>query len=293
MKLPSTLQPSSPRPFPHLAGTWRSVLNRLLGFGLFILLTAPASASAAGIVTTLPPLSGLVLLLDAEADVHCLLPPGADAHDFQLTPRQVQMLNKADLLIRSSYDDGHWSGIRSGNRSFDLWPGKGHAWLSATAVRDRLPALAAVLQELAPQRSAQIAASLAQAISTCDAIDTAWRKALASYRDAGAIMQHNAWQAVLQHYDVPVWSVLETGHHGDEIGPHRLEAALDLLRAHPSSLLWGNRMHVSRALQWLQEHQGPGQKARLLHFDPLGSCGMTWPELMQHNLDILAQAGDA
>jgi len=279
---------------PRLARVSGRLLGGLLCLGICLGacmgLTA-ANASAKGIVTTLPPLTGLVLLLDAEADVHCLLPPGADAHEFQLTPRQVQMLKQADLLIRSSYDDGHWSGIGSHRRSFDLWPTQAHAWLSPNAVRDKLPALAAELQALAPERRAQIAAALTRALQACDAADADWRKALAPYREAGAIMQHNAWAAVLQHYGVPVWSVLESGHHGDAIGPHRLEQALGLLQAHSGALLWGNRRHASRALQWLQEHAGNGAWPRLLLFDPLGECGMTWPQLMQRNLDTLRQAG--
>jgi ABC-type Zn uptake system ZnuABC Zn-binding protein ZnuA len=274
---------------PRLARVSGRLLGGLLGLGICMGLTA-TNALAKGIITTLPPLTGLVLLLDGEADVHCLLPPGADAHDFQLTPRQVQGLKSADLLIRSSYDDGHWSGIGAKRRSFDLWPTQAHAWLSPNAVRDRLPALAAELQALAPERSAQIAAALTRAIKACDAADADWRKALAPYRDAGAIMQHNAWAPVLQQYGVPVWSVLESGHHGDDIGPHRLEEALGLLHTHPGALLWGNQRHASRALQWLQEHAGNGARPRLLLFDPLGECGMTWPQLMQRNLDILKQA---
>jgi zinc transport system substrate-binding protein len=244
-------------------------------------------AASAGIVTTLPPLAGLVLMLDPAADVQCLLPPGADPHAFQLTPKQVQQMNRADLLLRSSYDDRHWSGIGLEGHTLDLWPGQGHAWLSPAAVRDKLPELAAALQRLAPGRSKQIATALHEAQASCDAVDAAWNRALAPYRKNGVIMQHNAWQAMLKHYGVPVWDVLEAGEHGDEIGPRKLEEALDLLRSHPGVVLWGNRRHTERALQWLQEHRDAGQQALWLHFDPLGDCGMSWTQLMQANLDIL------
>lgn len=257
---------------------------------LLMLLLHIAPAGAAGIVTTLPPLAGLVLMLDGKAEVHCLLPPGADAHDFQVTPRQAQSLREADLLIRASFDDRHWSGVQLQERTLDLWPTRSHAWLSAKDVRSKLPELAQALQRLYPQRSAQIQAALGRALDLCDTMDGLWDKALAPWRSAGVIMQHNAWQSMLQEHGVPVWSVLENGHHGESIAPHRLEDALNLLHAHPSALLWGNQRHAGKALQWLQEHSD-GADTPLLNFDPLGDCGMRWPQLMQRNLDILTQAG--
>jgi len=253
----------------------------------FILFISPLT-SGAGIVTTLPPLAGLVLMLDADAEIACLLPPGADAHDFQLTPRQVQTLKKADLLVRSSYDDGHWSGIRLTGRSLDLWPQSSHAWLRPSAVRDILPALAEALSLAAPERRAQITKTLAQALADSKAVEHAWRKALAPYRRTGVIMQHNAWQALMDNYKVPVWSVLESHHHGDNIRPHRLEAALAQLRSHPEALLWGNQQHANRGLQWLQQHAANKSSAALLLFDPLGDCGSTWVQLMHNNLSILS-----
>jgi len=278
-------------PLPRLllrqvCGRSRQMFMQLLvqACALFALCLAP-SVAMAGIVTTLPPLAGLVLLLDAEADVRCLLPPGADAHDFQLAPRQVQALKKADLLIRSSYDDGHWAGIALPGHSLDMWPEHSHAWLSPATVRAKLPELAAALQRLAPNRSEQIADALQQAEEACNDFDKAWRQALAPYRDHGVIMQHNAWQPALRDYGVPVWSVLESSHQGDAIRPHRLEEALALLRAHPGAILWGNHRHTNRGLQWLQQHSG--QKTRLLYADPLGDCGQTWAQLMQANLDML------
>ncbi|HCS12547.1 MAG TPA: manganese-binding protein [Zetaproteobacteria bacterium] len=254
---------------------------------ILCLLACMPAASAGGIVTTLPPLTGLVLLLDADVDVHCLLPPGADAHDFQITPRQAQLLKGADLLIRSSYDDRHWSGLRSNKQVFDLWPDQGHAWLSPRAVRDRLPALAATLQKLSPQRSEQIAAALEHALTSSKVVEAAWIMALAPLYESGVIMQHNAWQTTLREFGVPVWGVLETGHHGDDIGPRQLENALELMRKHPGAVLWGNQRHPDRALYWLREHRGEAE-VKLLRFDPLGDCGMTWPQLMQRNLDLLA-----
>ena len=288
------MNPNSTQPTPSLPPLlicrelWKSALNKLFLFAFFPFLIAPSAATAA-IVTTLPPLTGLVLMLDAEADVHCLLPPGADAHDFQLTPKQVQSLKQADLLVRSSFDDGHWSGISLPERTLDLWPEHAHAWLSPAAVINILPNLAELLQSLAPEREQAIAQALSKALSHAYAMNVRWYKALEVYHARGVIMQHNAWQPVLAAYKVPVWTVLESQHHDENIRPHQLEKALDQLRAHPDALLWGNRRHANRALEWLNQHQESGD-AHVVYFDPLGDCGTTWLQLMQANLNLLEKA---
>ena len=287
------MNPNSAQPMPSLPPllfyrkVWKSTLNQLFLFAVFLLFS-PSFANA-GIVTTLPPLTGLVLLLDPQADVHCLLPPGADAHDFQLTPKQVQSLKQADLLIRSSFDDGHWSGINLPGRTLDLWPEHAHAWLSPAAVINILPNLAEVLLILAPEREQAITQAMSKALSHAYAMNIRWYKALEAYHARGVIMQHNAWQPVLAAYKVPVWTVLESQHHDENIRPHQLEKALNQVRAHPDALLWGNRRHANRALEWLNQHQKSGH-APLVYFDPLGDCGTTWLQLMQANLDLLEKA---
>jgi len=231
----------------------------------------------------------LVRMLDVEADVRCLLAPGADAHEFQLSPRQVQALKQAELLVRSSYDDGHWSGLSLPGRTFDLWPKTAHAWLSPQAVRQQLPRLAKALQQIAPQRQQDIADNLTQALKQCDAIDNALKNALAPYRKSGVIMQHNAWAKVLKAYAVPIWSVLESQHHGANIRPRRLEAALAQLAKHPKAVLWGNRQHANRGLIWLNKHSAQnGQTRHLLLLEPLGNCSMNWRQLMQNNLQQIS-----
>jgi len=261
-------------------------LRKLLLLSVFIAFFLLPMVSRATIVTTLPPLVGMVLLLDTEADVHCLLPPGADAHDFQLSPRSVQTLKQAKLLIRSSFDDGHWPGLSLPGHSLDLWPETAHAWLSPENVRQQLPRLAAVLQKLAPQRKQRISKALIQALQQCDAIDSALKQTFMRFRKDGVIMQHNAWEKVLKAYHVPVWNVLESHHHGDNIRPRRLESALTQLAKHPAAALWGNKRNANRGLEWLNNHREKrGQAAKkLLLLDPLGKCGMNWMQLMQANL---------
>ncbi|MDQ6960764.1 MAG: metal ABC transporter substrate-binding protein [Mariprofundaceae bacterium] len=272
-------------PLPCSADAYRSKRFRYFFpylMGLLLYAITPNTAYAV-IVATLPPLAGLVSMLDAKADVHCLLPPGADAHSFQLTPRQVRQLKQADLLIRASRDDGNWPGLSIPARQLDLWPKKDHAWLLPSEVRRVLPALAKKLQDMAPDRRQTIEQSLKRALHVCDKLEIAWKQALAPFQQRGVIMQHPAWRRLCEYFGVHVWAVLEPRHHGS-IRPRQLEHALELLHAHPDAILWGNAHHSSQGLLWLSRH---GNGKPVINFDALGLCGAAWLQLMHLNLKRL------
>jgi len=247
--------------------------------GLLLYAVTPNVAQAV-IVTTLPPLAGLVSMLDAKAEVYCLLPPGADAHNFQLTPKQVQQIKHANLLLRTSRDDGHWPGLNMAVQRLDLWPKKDHAWLLPSEVRRILPLLARKLQEISPRRRQSIAQSLRRALRVCDELETAWKQALEPLRQRGVMMQHPAWRRLLDHFKVPVWEVVESRHH-DSIRPRQLEHALNQLRAHTGALLWGNVHHSNRGLTWLSRHD---DGRTVVRFDALGNCKTEWDQLMRWNI---------
>ena len=240
-------------------------------------------AAYAEIAVTLPPLAGLVTMLDKEAEVLCLLPENADPHHFSLTPRQVDRMQKADLMIRSSRDDGGWR-LRTPAPAFDLWPDIDHAWLQPEKVAQALPGLAKQLQLLHPERSEHIAQALKGALKTSRKIQQDWQEALASVKSKGIIMQHPAWRSLAEGMGIPVWMVMESHRHGNEMGPKKLEQAMQLLKAHPGVQLWGNMRHSNRALNWLAKH-GNTQAPVLL--DPLGNCSTGWSQLMQQNISRL------
>ncbi len=242
----------------------------------------PATARAVSIVVTLPPLAGLVRMLDAKPRVDCLLPPGADAHDFQLAPGQVRLLRRADLLVRAGRDDGHWRGLRA-THSLDLWPDTDHAWLLPSAVRRALPRLAKALETLEPDRRNIIEANLRQAVALTRDIERRWQAAFAPINGWSVIMEHPAWRHLCERFGLTVSAVLEPHHHGG-VRPRKLDEALQLTRRQPRILLWGDLRHGNRALEWLAQRAG---SRPVLKLDALGSCGMSWRALHQTNIERL------
>ncbi|ASJ07058.1 metal ABC transporter solute-binding protein, Zn/Mn family [Thermococcus pacificus] len=75
---------------------------------LFVLLIAgvlftPGVSGSEGkplVVTTIGPLAGIISdAFGNSVDVVYLIPPGADPHEYQLTPSQIELLRKADVIV--------------------------------------------------------------------------------------------------------------------------------------------------------------------------------------------------
>jgi len=247
-----------------------------------VVISAPFCVSATEIAVTLPPLAGLVSMLDKQAQVLCLLPAGADPHHFQLTPRKIEALNRTQLLIRASFDDGGWPLPPNHSRTLNIWPATGHGWLNPQAVRTALPRIADALTRLHPGQARAITASLNKALKQTRDIEQSWHTALSTAKVSGILMQHPAWRGLMQSMDVPIFAVLESAHHGHEYGPHKLEHALTTLDQHPDAWLLADSSHSNRALDWLARHAA--HPARQITLDALGDCGLPWPQLMYRNI---------
>jgi len=220
-------------------------------------------------------------MLDDQADLQCLLPAGADPHHFQMQPRTIERLQQSRLLIRASRDDGGWPLPAVHANTLDLWSNIDHGWVSPQAVGAVLPKIAAALIALKPESEKLIQSRLEEALKRVDAIDTAWRAALEP-ASAGVMMQHPAWRRLMKEADVPVLDVLESGHHGHEFGPHKLEHALVTLNQHAGAWLVADSGHHASALEWLESHSAV--PLRSVTLNAMGRCGQSWDSLMQGNI---------
>ncbi|MES0371148.1 MAG: metal ABC transporter substrate-binding protein [Mariprofundaceae bacterium] len=240
-------------------------------------------AHSAEIIATIPPIAGIVQMLDRESRITCLLPAGSDPHHFQLSPRQIEKLKKATLLVRTSKDDHGWMKLSSGLPLIDLWPDQDHAWLNPDQVQIILPRLAEKLISILPEKRTIILNNLAMAQKTVAMIKDELTHALKELKTDGIIMQHPSWRGLFKSFNVPVLTTLESQHHGHELGPRHLEAALNTLKKNPAAFLVGDLQHSNRSLQWLADHAE--NKKEILYLDALGSCDDDWSTLMQKNID--------
>lgn len=221
-------------------------------------------------------------MLDSSSQTACLLSAGSDPHHFQLSPRQIESLQKAKLLVRTSKDDRGWLQLSATVPMIDLWPEQDHAWLNPSEVEKLLPRLAERLIALSPQKESEIRKSLKQAMEKTKQIDRALSNVLKSAKENGVVMQHPAWRGLFARLGIPILAVLESQHHGHEYGPHHLEEALEIMQQHPEALLIGDLRHGNRSLQWLSDHL---DHKGVLYLDALGTCSDDWPTLMQKNIE--------
>ncbi|NOR72644.1 MAG: zinc ABC transporter solute-binding protein [Mariprofundaceae bacterium] len=240
---------------------------------------------AAEIIATIPPLAAVVQMLDDEP-ISCLLPPGGDPHHFQLSPRQVEKLNRAGLLVRSSKDDHGWMQIPANTPAIDIWPKQDHAWLNPDNLLAALPRIAGQLIAIFPDRRGVIEANLKRSMDDVDKIRSELRKALSSLQSGGVMIQHPSWRHLFDAYGIPVLSVLESPRHGHEHGPRHLEKALKMLEKHPDAVLIGDVRHSNRSLEWLASHSN---SKKIILLDALGSCGDSWATLMQKNISRISE----
>jgi len=247
-----------------------------------LLLCAPFASIAAEIAVTLPPLAGLVKMLDKQTQIMCLLPTGSDPHHFQLQPRTLEKLARSKLLIRSTFDDGGWPLPPDHENVLDLWPDKDHGWVSPKEVREILPRIAKVLIKLRPEQADAINDKLKTAIATTHSIQAQWQSRLAAVKSSGIIMQHPSWRRLMNDMQIPILNVLESGHHGHEHGPQALDHALQELKEHPQAWLISDAGHNNRALYWLENHSE--HTPRHITLDALAECGTSWDEFMLQNL---------
>jgi ABC-type Zn uptake system ZnuABC Zn-binding protein ZnuA len=266
--------------------TTRLFCKKKTGLAIFLLsLFFSLPLHAVEIIVTLPPLAGLVLMLDKDAAPECLLSAGGDPHHFQLSPRQVERLRASSLLIRSSRDDEGWIKLDDTPTTLNLSSGLDHAWLNPTHVKAVLPKLARLMIAIYPERQQIIVANLPKAMKQASNINLHLITDALPMLKQGVIMQHPAWQKTFTSLGVPVLHILESNKHGHEHGPKHLEEALKTLEKHPDAVLIGDVRHSNRSLEWLASHSN---NKKILFLDALGSCGDSWADLMQQNISRIS-----
>ena len=205
------------------------------------LLPLPALADAPVVVTDIPPVHALVSMVmgDLGAPV-LLLAPGADEHDFQLRPSQMQSLADADLIIWISPDLTPWLDRATQTTTApmltlltapetraqdypvsrtttadvaepDLSGTDPHVWLNPDNAWNWLPLIAANLAQADPANAAAYAANAAAAQTAIAALQAELTASLAPIIAKPFVTYHNAYGYFASHFALNYAGALADG----------------------------------------------------------------------------------
>ena len=216
------------------------------------------SADTVRIATMIEPLSDLARAVAGEGhEVKTILPPGANPHTFELSPKFVKELDgiKIIFVIGEGFDD--WlrpvleqqankqlipvhSGIR-------LLPKDPHYWLSIQNAKLIAQNIARALSEQYPENKRSYETNLIRLMDRLNQTDSEIRLLLAQVRHKEMITFHDSWNYFANDYGLKVVATVEASE-AAEPRPKRLAKMSKLVQTyHIKSLFTEPPVNVSLA----------------------------------------------
>ncbi len=305
--------------------------------GLLTVLTAVACREQAGtgqpdagpdadrptrIVVTIPPLKWAVDGLAPEgAEVTVIVPPGASAHGYELTPSQAAAIAGSDLVVMvgmgmeprveaalaahrnerrtvlrfeqvvgsdaitdgEAHDHDH-DHAHGDDHAHSADP---HAWLDPVLMSRFIDRLAESMPADG-RGSAAIEEAASELKAECAAVDEGYRAALARTRSKSIVTHHNAYSYLARRYGLTVAAVIQgggggSGGHGGEPTPGEIARAVGAVKDAGVSAVFVEPQLDDSAARRVAEAAGVG----VLTLDPRGDGD--WPAMMRANLRALVE----
>ena len=262
-------------------------LHLILLLLLLVLWPVPSPSMAGAplrVVTTVAPLTDLVKQVGGEVlYLHGLVPEGVNSHTFQPTPRDVQYLAEADLvilnglhlevptekLLRSSGKAGvtivklgdntisraEWVFDFSfpkaqGHPNPHLWLNVAHAMTYTTLIRDQLSTLEPHNQAVYHQNATHLLnrlTQLDQCIATAIATIPSQQRKLLTY--------HDSWPYFAQRYGMTILGAVQPANFS-EPSPREVARIIDQLRREKVPAIFGSEVFPSKVLEKIAAETG-------------------------------------
>ncbi|MFA6045695.1 MAG: metal ABC transporter substrate-binding protein [Phycisphaerales bacterium] len=274
------------------------------------------------VAVTIAPLKGLVApLLPAGSTITVLITPGRSEHGYEFTPAELASLAEADLVVYVGLNlepkvegiiNRHASpnqrvvcfaaaaGINSdtppAEHSHDSHDTHApddddhgridpHLWLDPALCEKLIPAAAEQIKAILAAKGAQgdSVDNAAAAIQTrIAAVDTAWKAALAPFKDQAIVTHHDAFSRPAARYGLRIAAVVRRLETADP-SPAQIASVIDAMKhEHVKTLFIEPQFNPKAAERIAQAAQ-----VNISRLDPLGDGD--WFKLMQTNLDSLTQ----
>lgn len=305
----------------HRVGMTRRLAAAVAAALLTVPMAACGSAGADGgaprVVAAAYPLQYVAERVGGDhVTVTALVPPGVDAHDLELSPRQMATLAEADLVIylhgfQPAVDDAV---ATHGANAFDVAgvvstlgdgdePADGHGhdhgeqgvdphvWLDPLRLATIGDEVAARLSTVDPEHAAAYADNAARLRRDLEELDAEYTRGLADCARREIVVSHAAYGYLADRYDLTQIAVSGLSPE-DEPTPRRLAEAVALAREHGATTIFFETLASDRVARVVAEETG----ATTAVLDPIEGLAPDSTEdygsLMRANLAALRAALD-
>ena len=265
----------------------------------------PAASTQPLVVVTIYPLAELTRYVAGDrAEVLTMVPPGVEPHDWEPSPRDVSLVQRAAALVHTGTPLDAWvtrllASLPGRVRVIDTSQGltlvaqgagaDPHTWLDPTLARAQARTIAAGLAEADPAGRAGYEERAAALTARLDALDAAFAAGLATCARRELVTTHGAFGYLARRYRLTQLSIMGRA-------PESEPSPADLA----AIVRTGRRLHVThvfveplvspRLAQTLAQEIG----AATLPLDPIegvsrerAAAGTGYVELMEANLASL------
>ena len=310
-----------------------SVLRKRLRFLVFLVVfgvlgcderAASEPARAEGplrIVVSIPPLAGILEHLAPEGtQITTLVAPGDSAHSYEITPRQVEAIGRADLIVgvglgmeaparqvlgkprlsqRSVYlselllmteeEHDHDAHTHEGHSHGPVDP---HLWLDPSLVIQVAPSLSDAIEAACERASISTdgqSERLAAFVAEARALDSELRAILQPFEGKSIITDHPAFGRFAEHYGLRIYMTLRPHEHL-EATPEAVSGAVRMLREGHASAIFGETGAGASSRDLLKRMASTSDDTNWGFgvLDPLGDGD--WLALMRQNAQAIADA---
>ncbi|HEX4746246.1 MAG TPA: zinc ABC transporter substrate-binding protein [Gaiellaceae bacterium] len=247
------------------------------------------SSSEGEVVAAFYPLAwATVQVAGPSSGVVDLTTPGAEPHDVELSPRDVETVRDADLVVYlgGGFQPALEEAVAGREKpSLDLLPESGdpHIWLDPVRFSNAVGEIGRALDR--PSAAAKLQASLAE-------LDAAYRRGLATCERRTFVTTHAAFGRLAARYGLTELSV--AGRSPEvEPSPRELQELIDAVRASGATIVFAEPLLSDDVAETVAREAG----VRLATLDPIEGlsqdrldAGEDYLSVMRDNLGALREA---
>ena len=243
----------------------------------------------------------------AHVDVHLLVPPGANAHTYQLRPDQMKALSRAKVLVLNGIGLEYWAdkavgaadnpdlvviktaeGLPLEDAVHDAAHPRGnpHVWLDPVFAGQQVEMIRDAFIEADPTHTSDYKAGADRVIRRLRALDTEIRDEVKTFRSRSFVSFHPAWVYFANRYGLTEAASIEESP-GKEPSPTRLREVVETAKRLRAKAIFAEPQSSPKAAEVVAEEVG----AKVLFLDPLGRPpSYSYFDMMRRNVSEMAKA---